>query len=55
MLKVEEELTELCYKNISIKESQIQKDEVIFKDGFQLVFPNFQNDLFPKHIPHLME
>ena len=54
MLSVEKILTELCYQNISIKQPQIQNQEMVFEDNFQLVSPKFQNDLFPKHILHLM-
>jgi (p)ppGpp synthase/HD superfamily hydrolase len=54
MLSVEKILTELCYQNIPIKQPQIQHQEMAFEDNFQLASPKFQNDLFPKHILHLM-
>jgi guanosine-3',5'-bis(diphosphate) 3'-pyrophosphohydrolase len=49
--KIEKTLTELCYQNIPTRQSQVQ---MVFEDSFQLSSPNFQNDLFPKHILYLM-
>ena len=55
ILEIENKLIELCYQNIPVKQLQVQNQEMVFEDNFQLSFPNFQNDLFPKHILYLME
>lgn len=39
MLKIEENVAQLCYQNLPIKELSGQYEEVIFADSFQLVFP----------------
>ena len=55
IIKIENTLTELCYQNIPTRQPQLQNHELFFEDSFQLSSPNFQNDLFPKHILYLME
>jgi (p)ppGpp synthase/HD superfamily hydrolase len=55
ILEIENKLIELCYQNIPVKQLQVQNQEMVFEDNFQLSSPNFQNDLFPKHILYLME
>lgn len=55
LLEIEKMLTELCYQSISVRQPQVQNQQMIFEDSFQLLSPNFQNDLFPKHILRLME
>ena len=55
IIKIEKTLTELCYQNIPTRQPQVQNREMVFEDSFQLSSPNFQNDLFPKHILYLME
>jgi (p)ppGpp synthase/HD superfamily hydrolase len=55
ILEIENKLIELCYQNIPVKQLQVQNQEMVFEDDFQLSSPNFQNDLFPKHILYLME
>ena len=55
ILEIENKLIELCYQNIPVKQLQVQNQEMVFEDNFQLFSPNFQNDLFPKHILYLME
>ena len=55
IIKIEKTLTELCYQNIPTRQPQVQNREMVFEDSFQLSSPNFQNDLFPKHILRLME
>lgn len=55
LLEIEKMLTELCYQSISVRRPQVQNQQMIFEDSFQLLSPNFQNDLFPKHILRLME
>ena len=52
---IEKTLTELCYQNIPTRQPHVQNYEIVFEDSFQLSSPNFQNDLFPKHILYLME
>lgn len=52
---IEKTLTELCYQNIPTRQPHVQNHEIVFEDSFQLSSPNFQNDLFPKHILYLME
>ena len=54
IIKIEKTLTELCYQNIPTRQPQVQNREMVFEDSFQLSSPNFQNDLFPKHILYLM-
>ena len=54
IIKIEKTLTELCYQNIPTRQPQVQNQEMVFEDSFQLSSPNFQNDLFPKHILYLM-
>jgi (p)ppGpp synthase/HD superfamily hydrolase len=54
LLEIEKTLTELCYQSISVSQLQMQHQQMVFEDNFQLVSPNFQNDLFPKYILHLM-
>ena len=55
LLEIEKMLTELCYQSISVRQPQVQNQQMISEDSFQLLSPNFQNDLFPKHILRLME
>jgi (p)ppGpp synthase/HD superfamily hydrolase len=55
LLEIEKMLTELCYQSISVRQPQVQNQQMVFEDSFQLLSPNFQNDLFPKHILRLME
>jgi (p)ppGpp synthase/HD superfamily hydrolase len=55
LLAIEKMLTELCYQSISVRQPQVQNQQMVFEDSFQLLSPNFQNDLFPKHILRLME
>jgi len=55
LLEIEKMLTELCYQSISVRQPQVQNQQMVFEDSFQLLSPNFQNDLFPKHILCLME
>jgi guanosine-3',5'-bis(diphosphate) 3'-pyrophosphohydrolase len=55
LLVIEKMLTELCYQSISVRQPQVQTQQMVFEDSFQLLSPNFQNDLFPKHILRLME
>jgi (p)ppGpp synthase/HD superfamily hydrolase len=55
LLEIEKMLTELCYQSISIRQPQVRNQQMVFEDSFQLLSPNFQNDLFPKHILRLME
>jgi len=55
LLAIEKMLTELCYQSISARQPQVQNQQMVFEDSFQLVSPNFQNDLFPRHILRLME
>ena len=55
LLEIEKMLTELCYQSISVRQPQVQNQQMVFEDSFQFLSPNFQNDLFPKHILRLME
>ena len=55
LLAIEKMLTELCYQSISVRQPQVQNQQMVFEDSFQLVSPNFQNELFPRHILRLME
>ena len=55
LLEIEKMLTELCYQSISVRQPQVRDQQMIFEDSFQLLSPDFQNDLFPKHILRLME
>ncbi|MBN8523684.1 MAG: bifunctional (p)ppGpp synthetase/guanosine-3',5'-bis(diphosphate) 3'-pyrophosphohydrolase [Rickettsiales bacterium] len=55
LLEIEKMLTELCYQSISVRQPQVRDQQMVFEDSFQLLSPDFQNDLFPKHILCLME
>lgn len=54
MLKIEKELINLCYQNLLIKPPLPQDVKMIYEDGFQLFFPNFQNVEDQKSILYLM-
>lgn len=54
-LKIEEIITELCYRNLPVTQHTLQDLELNFNDGYQHPFPIVQNDIIHNYIQRILE
>lgn len=60
MLLIENELMALCLQNLPkysflSMEQLLHEQERFFEENYQIVFPAFQNDVFPDNLLYLLE
>lgn len=54
-LKIEEIITELCYRNLPVAQHTLQDLELDFNDSYQHPFPIVQNGIIHSYIQRILE